>query len=84
MKILKANFLRSPISPKKAYSDTTVKKCLLMGLFYHPESRKCQIPFEEENCKHGLWLSVLAEVCNVDTGNHSHMLDIVLCFRSQG
>ena len=59
---MKDDFLRSQITPKKGYSETTVKKCLMMGLFYHPESRKCRIPFEEGNCENELWLSVLAEV----------------------
>lgn len=50
---------RLQISPKLSYSESTVKKCLLIGTFYHPETRKCQIPFEEENCPMGQWLSVL-------------------------
>ena len=68
------------MSPKKLYSETTVKNCLLMGLFYHPESRKCQIPFEEENCKNGLWLSVLAEV----DITHNHIIMHCPLFQEPG
>ena len=53
---------RPQISLKLTYSETTVKMCLLIGSFYHPETRKCQIPFEEANCQKGQWLSVLPGV----------------------
>ena len=65
---------RNRRSSRMTYSETIVKKCLIKGLFYHPGTKNCQAPFEEEPCQKGQWLSVLSQVDLISIDSSTNLL----------